>query len=322
MHNYSDEIEFLSIVIPSFCRYNYLKELVDSIHKHADTAFELIIHDEPSNDGTREKILKELGDGGLVSSVILNNGLNLGLSESINRATRVAGSNYILMMNSDCRIERPFFKDLINILKCPFVGAVFPSNPVSEQSNKLKTENGTTFYFSRGIGAGWCQAWRKDNFEAIGGWDNFTTTTGNADVNFMCRMLRSGYFLVSPDYPIVDKNVNLSQNLWVTNLSNDRVGGSDSCIAFAPEHIESGFPLIFNLDDSLPSYKRLSQERQGKVSERQGEEYRKEGGYVNINYWNNFGQTLINDKYDVNWEVAKRYGHDKWKNVIEKRLVK
>ncbi len=330
MKHYSDEIEFLSIIIPSFCRFNYLKECIESIHRYADAPFELIIHDEPSNDGTRERILSELVDekgNGLVSSIILNNGLNLGLSESINRACRVSGSNYILMMNSDCRVERPFFKDLINILRLPYVGAVFPSNPVYAQPNRLECgrdehgRNGTGFYLSRGIGAGWCQAWRKDNFEEIGGWDNYTTTTGNADVNFMCRMYKNGYFLVNPDYPIIDKKINPTQNLWVTNMSNDRVDGKDSCIAFAPEHIESAYPKIFNLDDSVPSYKTLSQHRQGKVSERQGEQYRIEAGFVNIDYWNNFGQKLVNDKYEVDWNgVGKTYGHNKWEGMVSLKL--
>lgn len=291
--NYSDEFEFLSIVIPSINRFHYLKECVDSIHQNADMPFELIIHDDNSNDGTREKTVSELKDK--VSCVIVNNGLNLGLSESINRATRCAGSNYILMLNADCRIEKSFFKNLVNILKKEYVGAVFPANPVYGQPNYL-TSNGTNFYLSRGIGAGWTIAYRKDNFEAIGGWDKFHTTTGNADVSFMCRMLKNGYFLVNPSY-------DPASGLWVTNMSNDRMQTKDSVIGEVVEHIETAYPKVFGIPAS--EYKRMSQTRQGRVSEHQGEEYRKEAGEINIDYWNKFGQTVITDNYSLNLELAK-----------------
>ena len=294
-HFYSDEYEFISVLIPCINRWNYLEECVLSIEKFADMPYEIVLHDDRSNDGTREKILSELKDK--VSCIILNQGLNLGLSESINRASRCAGSKFQIMMNADCRLERPCFKDIVNILKAgQYIGAVFPANPVYGQPNYLEN-NGTRFYLSRGIGAGWCQAWRKDNFEAIGGWDSYFTTTGNSDVSFMCRMLKNGYFLVNPCY-------DPSGGLWITNMSNDRMQTKDSVIGEVPEHIESAFPKIFRVDD----YKRLSQTRQGTVSERQGEQYRQPAGDINIDYWNKFGQSLIKDNYSLDIELAKANG--------------
>lgn len=287
---YSDEIDFISIVIPGLNRYHYLTECIESIHQHADLPFEIIVHDDNSNDGTQGKMMTELKDK--VSCFVLNNGLNLGLSESINRASRCAGSRYILMMNADCKLMKPCFKDIVNILKCDYVGAVFPANPVYGQPN-CHENNGTKFYLSRGIGAGWCQAWRQDTLE----WDSYNTTTGNGDVSFMCRMLKNGYFLVNPAY-------DPAGGLWVTNMSNDRMQTKDSVIGEVVEHIETAYPKIFGVDD----YKRMSQTRQGRVSERQGEEYRKEAGEINIDYWNKFGQTVITDNYSLNVELAKSRG--------------
>ena len=53
MSCFLEEVPFLSVIIPGYNRFSYLKELVDSIHAKADYPFELLIHDDNSKDGTK-----------------------------------------------------------------------------------------------------------------------------------------------------------------------------------------------------------------------------------------------------------------------------
>jgi glycosyltransferase involved in cell wall biosynthesis len=76
--------QFISIVISSFYRPFYLKRCLESIHKHADMPFEIIVHDDGSGQAERDQIYRDLSP--LISTLILNLGGNMGLNVSANRA--------------------------------------------------------------------------------------------------------------------------------------------------------------------------------------------------------------------------------------------
>lgn len=335
MRNYSEEIDFVSIVIPAFNRYHYLEELVQSIHKNADLPFEIIIHCDNSNDGTREKILSELKDK--VSSIILNNGLQLGLAESINRCVKIAGSNFIIMLNADCKIEYPCFRDIVNILKCQFVGSISLMSSVNDERATLINDvdgKDTNFQLLRGLGSGCAQAFRKDTFEEIGGWFSNNVASGNADVSFIIRMIKAGYFIAS-----------LSREISpVRNLSMDRERNKDSTISRG--QYDCSYPKLFGLQKS--KYLKLFNIHQSKykfLDEKVGNEiysilsrkryesaanamqvtYKEEGGDTNLHYWHTFMERMIKEDYTIDIEEAKKCGcgHDKWIDMIyEHKLIK
>lgn len=322
--HYSDELDFISIVIPAFNRYHYLEELVQSIHNNSDLPFEIIVHCDNSNDGTREKILSELKDK--VSSVILNNGLQLGLAESINRCVKIAGSNFLIMLNADCKIEYPCFKDIVNILKCQFVGSISLMTAIQDVNATLINE-GTKFQLLRGLGSGCAQAFRKDTFEEIGGWFSHNTASGNADVSYIIRTIKAGYFIAS-----------LSREMPpVRNLSMDRERNKDSTISRG--QYDCSYPLLFGLQKS--KYLKLfniHQMRRSVLDEKVGEEiykslsrkryedaanamqvtYKEEEGDTNLHYWHTFMERMIKEDYTIDIEEAKKCGcgHDKWIDKI------
>ncbi len=311
MRNYSDEIEFLSIILPSYNRYWYLEDLIESIHKWADIPVEIVVHDDSSMDGTRQKLL-EMGEKGKVSSIITNYGLNLGLGESINRAVRTAGSNYILMMNADLRVETSFFKDLVGVLKNKFVGYISMMNGYGEIGKWIDTD-GTRFYLSRHFGAGCCLGFRRDNFEEIGGWDNHGTTSGNSDVSFMIRMIKSGKFPA----------LLLRNSKFVTNVSAEKCQMRDSTIGSGlVNHCNTSYPKLFGPGfDDLVNYS-LSVKRCSKAHEIMTSEYKIDEGAVNLDYFTKFLYGLVREDYIVDWDGAgSKYGHNKWKEEIEKIIV-
>lgn len=321
MRHYSDKLDFISIVIPSYQRFHYLKECVESIHEYANMPFEIIVHDDNSNDGTREKTLSELKDK--VSAIILNNGLQLGLSESINRCVKIASSNYIVMLNADCKIEYPIFKDIVDTLKCPFVG-VISLMTAENKIDAMLVNDDTKFQLLRGIGSGCAQAFTQDAFEKIGGWYSHIVDSSNADVSFIVRMIKAGYFITSLN----------TYKSPVRNLSMDRRKCEDSTIARS--YYDCSYPKLFNLHkskylklfdihkhkyelnsrvgDSIYAY--LSRKRYENSTAHMQITYKAEEGDTNIGYWHNFMQKLIKDDYSIDIEVAKRCGHDKWIDEI------
>ncbi len=316
MKNYSDELEFLSVIIPSYNRYWYLEDLVRSIHKWADFPFELIIHDDNSVDGTKGVIFERLRDK--TSSIIFNNGLNLGLSESINRAVRVSGSNYILMINADCRIECSFFKDLVNVLKVgQWVGYISFLNGYGDIGRWIDS-GGTKFYPSRHFGGGHVLGFRKDNFEEIGGWDNYGVTSGNSDVSFMIKNIKSGRFPV----------LLLRNEKFVTNVSAEKCRGRDSTIGDGRViHCNTSFPKLFgpgfNGDGGKLAYYSLSTNRCNRAEKIMLDEYRKDEGAVNLDWHTKFLYDLVKEgNYEIDWDGAgRKYEHDKWRNEIERLVI-
>jgi len=90
---------FLSVVVPHFCRIGYLKRALDSLARHADMPFEVIVHDDASSDADREELF---GLSDQISITLFNNGHNMGLNEAVNRCVEMASSKYILFICDDC----------------------------------------------------------------------------------------------------------------------------------------------------------------------------------------------------------------------------
>jgi hypothetical protein len=229
----------------------------------------------------------------------------MGLAESINRMVAVAGSNYILMLNADCRVDQPIFKDTVNVLGCPFIGTLFYTS-LYVAPPKVYANNGTLFSLARGIGAGCVQAFRKDLWASLSGWDNRFVSSGNADVSFMIRILKSGYFTAML---VKDKNEPL-----VTNMSIQRANGTDSTI---PEYYDCSYPKLFH----YASYPETCRRRHEHATDSMQVSYRADGGYTNLDYWHKFCCRLMDEGLNVDWKVAKEYGHIRWKEELEKRIV-
>ena len=298
---YSDQYDFLSIVIPAYNRYDRLKELVYDIHKYADIPFELIISDDGSLDNTTSKILTELI--GHTSTIVLNNGHSFGLSGNINRAVNTASSNYILMLNADLKLRMPFFKELLDILKIKFIGTVMPimlRNYLPGQ-NKFKTRNGTKFNLSTKLGWGSSLAFRKDVFNDIGQFDSFHCCSGNADVSFMCRTIKKGYFLA-----------NFESNDQI-EIPDQKDNFKDSTIT--NQNYDCSFPRLFATNDNMI----LSDGNRKRCDFYMQKSYREIGGNTNIDYWNSYLATLIDNNQDIDWTVSKIHGQYMWKDEV--RLI-
>jgi glycosyltransferase involved in cell wall biosynthesis/23S rRNA U2552 (ribose-2'-O)-methylase RlmE/FtsJ len=300
MNCFSDEVPFLSVIIPAYNRFSYLQELVDSIHQQADFPFELLVHDDNSTRDQTKEQLPTLRSK--LSATIFSHGLNLGLAESINRLVRLASSNYILMLNADMKIEKPIFQDTVNVLQCPYVGYITFMSVYGNVPNGIEN-NGTKFILSRGLGSGCAMAFTKNVWNQVNGWNNKTAATGNADVAFMIKVVKNGYFptmlMKNPADPLV------------RNMSQLKANSLDSTIGRQP--YDCSLPRLFNYEP----YLKQSVKRYTAAADAMQLTYPIPEGETNLDFWHKFLNELITADYTVNWQIAERYGHHKWREQIK-----
>lgn len=290
--------KYVSIVVPYFNRPHYLRELIDSVHKYADIPFELIVHDDASVDGSTPEIFNMRDK---MSSLIINQGHNLGISASVNRLVNIASSNYIIFLNDDCVFVNSCLNNIYEILSRPYVGYLHITQSSDPNINLQETRFGLT-----GIKSGSALAFRKNVWNDIGGWDE-TAFSGASDVAFMTAVFRHGYFAATP-----------YGKEYVVNISHTRKGNSDSSMCMSG--FDCSYHKIFNLKEN--NYDRYCKIREEECNRITNSFNKVPAGMSNLNYWHEYMTKLLYTKPGntiterIDWDVAKMHGHDKWKDHI------
>lgn len=299
--------EYLSIIITHYQpepnrkypektvdRYALLERCVNSIHQHADFPVEIIIADDSGVDRNCLNIKDK------VSTIIYNCGKPLGLNTQTNRAIRLSTSKYILQLEDDLEILQPCFKDVVNILKKPYVGFI---NGVSfpRVANEYFEQNGTKFIIGKGLDAAWFNAFRKDVWKEIGGYPEFSHLSRG---NFCWKIIKHGYFR---GWLLGDKRVrNYDQEVL---KSTQTTGQSTS---------HGNFPRIFHIHEGLLDL--LSQYKYHSSTWQTNRVSRFDGAVNNNDYWFHFVNQLTSDLDNcvssIDWSVAQQYNHSRWKEQI------
>ncbi len=90
----------LSIIIVSYNSLNYLRDCLDSINNNKPSAsFEITVVDNASSDGTVKAMRKDYP-----YLKLIENARNKGFAAANNIAIKSSSSEYILLINSDCRV--------------------------------------------------------------------------------------------------------------------------------------------------------------------------------------------------------------------------
>lgn len=291
--------EYFSIVIPYFLQKNFLKRLVDSIHKYADMPFEIIIHDDHGED------LTSLDVKDRVSTIILNQGLNFGIATASNRAIKLATSKYVLFLNHDCEMLAPCLRDYANVLDKLYVGVISPyGDGYPLQTRECIVSNGTKFSLMHGIAACCTLAFRKDVWEDIGGFEE-ETISGCGDTPFLYKIWREGYFRAVVWGPKRIRNV-------------DAEDYKQKHTTIGPVGIDCSTPKVFPF--SRDELFRFAKQREA-ICQRNVDRNRYEPASIsNIDYWDQYSASILTEDgviSSINWENAKRHGQDRWRRAVE-----
>jgi hypothetical protein len=298
---------FFSILLPELGRPHYLRRCLDSIHQFADMPVEIIVHDDGSGYEKQRKILDEMNP--MISTLILNQGRNTGLAASFNRCKAMATSDYLLGFNVDTYLESSFLKAMKTALDLPYVGMVVPTGPLSEKSPNVHVTMDGTKILLGARGSCHCYGIKADLWDSIGGWNENVQTT-SSDVGFYNTIsLSAGRFIAG----VEGKTYN---EMWLHN-------GSDN-----PEHISSSefaqgdnnIPPIFNFDPD--AHKRACNSHREDIWRALNTHLQRGDALVptvfNGAWANKQMEKLIprTEEKFIDWEFAKKYGHDKWKDRI------
>jgi glycosyltransferase involved in cell wall biosynthesis len=254
-----------------------------------------------------------------ISTIIFNNGQNMGLNEAANRCIALASSRYVLFATDDCWFIKPCFKDLCNALSREYIGFICAANDITIPSGRSSLINGTRCGVTGYLGGGITQAFRKDVWKEVGGWD-LRSTSGQSDNVFLFKILKSGYFKGA---------IEGSHRVKCENFEN-------------PEGYIPTFTFTKGNDCSLPKlFKMTNQEYLlTNHARRESCQYWVDGertipnrhtydtrpnpvaGLNDIPYWGDYFSKLFSgnsgscDINDIDWKVAAIHGQDKWKKHI------
>lgn len=106
----------VSIIIPTFNKWDLTKKCLDSIYKHTphELNYELIIVDNASTDETRKE-LKRYGNKFPAFKILLND-KNLGFAKANNLGAANAKGKYLLLLNNDIEVKPGWLENLRNVL--------------------------------------------------------------------------------------------------------------------------------------------------------------------------------------------------------------
>ena len=109
----SRNIEYdLSIIIVSYNTKKLLKECITSVRESIEhLAYELIVVDNNSHDGSPEMVMSEFKEVHLI-----NNHENVGFAKANNQGIALASGRYVLLLNSDTLVPYGTFETLITFM--------------------------------------------------------------------------------------------------------------------------------------------------------------------------------------------------------------
>jgi len=201
----------VSIIIPNYNGYPYLKILIESIlNKTAYPNYELIIIDNNSNDESKDYLV-ELSEN-INNMKLIFNSTNLGFAKSCNQGLKVADGEYIVLLNNDTICTRGWLINLIKYLEMDFVGGVGPVTNYTGNEAKIDVpytklddiDAFAEYYTNKNFWkvlkldrlAFFCFATRKNIINTIGFLDENFELGGFEDDDYCLRLRAAGYLLL------------------------------------------------------------------------------------------------------------------------------
>ena len=104
--------ELTSIIIPCWGQLEFTRQCLAALKEHTRPAWELIVIDNGSNDGTAA-YLAGVRDMASVPVTVVTNLTNLGFPAAINQGLRLARGEYLVLLNNDVVVTDGWLDQLI-----------------------------------------------------------------------------------------------------------------------------------------------------------------------------------------------------------------
>jgi hypothetical protein len=103
----------VTIIIPSFNTKETLLSCVTSVLTNVKLSFEVIVVDNASSDGSVESVKDVIKKAKHQSISLMENANNLGFAKAVNQGIGKAKGKYILLLNSDTRVQKKTIENLV-----------------------------------------------------------------------------------------------------------------------------------------------------------------------------------------------------------------
>ncbi len=204
----SGEVE-VSVVMVTFGAWQSTERAVAALIEHTPRRFELIVVDNASDDGTRDRL------GELSSAHVILNDRNVGFGPAANQGADQAHGPYLLFLNTDAFVHPGWLEPLLETVECAGVGAVVPRflhpNGTLQDAGALLAQDGTVMVYGDGddpdrlcyrfrrvvdIGSAACMLVKRSLFLAVGGFDELFTPAYYEDADLCMRLAHEGLQVV------------------------------------------------------------------------------------------------------------------------------
>lgn len=203
-----------SIVLLTWNQLDYTRQCIESLFKYTHSAFELIVIDNGSTDGTLEYVRKlDRAHTACIRIETIANSNNLGFAKGCNQGLAVSRGDYLILLNNDVVLTSQWLQRLIRAVENdPQLGLVGPmtnyvSGPqqITNPTYDVNTLKGLEKYIqihaktydgqieSNGRIAGFCMLMRRAVIEKIGGLDERYAIGNFEDDDFCARAYLAGY---------------------------------------------------------------------------------------------------------------------------------
>ncbi len=258
-----------SIVIPTLNEGEMLSMTIDSISRSAPpAAYEILIIDDGSIDGSTEPYRHGHHQG-----VRLLTGGGLGVARARILGARAARGDFLVFLDAHCRVSPGWLEQFQVVLSHEAVGMVGPSFTKLETPNPRGCGMHWTDYaldpcwfepagadtpYLAPLTTGACQAFRRDVYDRLGGYDAGFERWGFEDVEICLRAWLSGYVVVAhPAVTVAHYFRESRDNYDVDDLQVTRNLLRMVYLHFSPTRIQrvleavSGNPYVSTAQDQL-----------------------------------------------------------------------
>lgn|SRR5574338_171286 len=301
---------FFSVLLPELARPQYLRECLNSLWRYADMPIETIVHEDGGGKDKQRIIFEELRPQ--ISTIVFNNGFNAGLGRAFNRCRAMASSKYLLGFNTDTYMTSPFLKRIKTALDLPYVGVVNVVKEIQEGPGVYVAPDGTKIQLMEGMGNFHCAGMRTEVWDAAGGWDENVQTTAS-DVGFLGSVFGLGLFGVLIEGTVVNE-------MWTRTpdgLIND-MGTNHSYVACSDfTRGDNNVPPIFGIPQHF--HDQACEIRRDRIWHGVNDfilSDKKFPFWYNSAFQIDFFNRMFLPNRQVDWEVAKTFGHDRWRDSI------